>query len=162
MQAFSGLPRPVFAYNFGAVHCSIGPVTLSNFGADGSVSFEYSSQIVESEVSADGYVVYTSNNDDRVQVTITLSEASKAVDLLDAQMRKQVENMHQGKAIDELVFYMEDPATGDFIRSPYTVFLQEPGISKSKSLGTREFRLELPYARFAFQHAKGQSNATTT
>lgn len=161
MSTFPGLPRPVFAYNFGAVQCIVGGVALSNFGSDGSISFETGSQIVESEVSADGYVVYTANNDDRVQVTITLSEVSGAVPLLDSLMKAQVITMHSGGPIAPLAFFLQDPATGDAIESEYVIFLQEPNISKSKSVGTREFQIELPYARFSAKHQKGIFNQPT-
>ena len=161
MANFPGLPSPVFAYNFGAVQCIIGTVALSNFGSDGSISFEMGSQIVESEVSADGYVVYTANNDQRVQVTITLSEVSGAVPLLDGLMKSQVQTLHDGGPIAPLSFFLQDPATGDQIESEYVVFLQEPGISKSKAIGTREFLIELPYARFSSKHLKGVFNTPT-
>lgn len=161
MANYPGLPSPVFAYNFGAVQCIVGGVALSNFGSDGSISFEMGSQIVESEVSADGYVVYTANNDQRVQVTITLSEVSGAVPLLENLVRSQVQTLHGGGPISPIGFFLQDPATGDQIESEYVIFLQEPGISKSKAIGTREFQIELPYARFAGSHQKGPNNTPT-
>lgn len=148
MATFPGLPRPVFSYNFGAVKCIVGVVPLANFGADGGVSFEPQSQLVESEVSADGYVVYTANNDERVRATITLSEVSGAIPLLDAMVKAQAGVMFAGGPIVPLPFLLVDPATGDVVESEYVIFLQEPGLSKSKSIGTREYQIELPYARF--------------
>jgi hypothetical protein len=151
MATFPGLPRPVFSYNFGAVQCIIGTVPLANFGTDGSISFEFPSQLVESEVSADGYVVYTANNDERVRVTITLSEVSGAVPLLDELVKAQAGLMFAGGPLTPVPFYLLDPATGDTIASEYTVFLQEPTITKQKAIGTREYLVELPYARFRQQ-----------
>lgn len=148
MATFPGLPRPVFSYNFGAVQCIIGSIPLANFGSDGSIQVEIQGPLVESNLSADGYVVYTASNDERVQVTITLSEVSGAIPLLDALVKAQAGLMFAGGPIAPVAFFLLDPATGDTLASEYVVFIQEPGVSKSKSIGTREYVIELPYARF--------------
>jgi hypothetical protein len=152
MATYPGLPRPAFAYNFAAVQCIIGTVPLSNFGSDGGISFELPSQLVESEVSADGYVVYSANNDERVRATITLMETSGAIPLLDALVKAQAQLLFAGGPLAALPFYLKDPANGDEIASEYCVFLQEPTISKAKAIGTREYQVELPYARFLTIH----------
>lgn len=154
-----GLPRPAFTYNFAAIQCIVGGVALSNFGTDGGISFEYPSQLMESELSADGYVTYSGNNDERVRVTITLLETSGAIPLVEALIKTQVNAVFAGSPLTPVPFYMSDPATGDHVVSEYVVFLQEPAPSKTKGIGTREYILELPYARFT--GAKGALNIAT-
>ena len=141
------------------MQCIVGGVALSNFGTDGGISFEYPSQLMESELSADGYVTYSGNNDERVRVTITLLETSGAIPLVEALIKTQVNAVFAGSPLAPVAFFMTDPATGDTVVSEYVVFLQEPAPSKAKGIGTREYILELPYARFT--GAKGVVNAQT-
>lgn len=159
MATFPGLPRPVFAYNFGAVQCILGTVPLSNFGSDGGIEGELPSQLLESEVSADGYVIYTANNDERIRFTITLSAHSGALPLLEAMVFAQSAVMHAGGTLPVLPFFLLDPATGDEITSEHTIFLQSAVISKGKSAGTRQYIIELPYARH--RQVVGAKNAPT-
>lgn len=154
-----GLPRPAFSYNFAAVQCIIGTVSISNYGADGSIEFEFPSQIAESEVSADGYVTYVANSDERVRVRIRVAENSGVLALLQNFIRTQVQASFQGAPVPFLNFRFFCPSTGDAVNSQYAVFLNEPTPSKSKALGTREFLLELPDARFRIQ--QGLLNVVT-
>lgn len=142
-----GAPRTVRSFNFGAITCAIGPVALSNYGADGEIEFDYPSDIMTSELSADGFVTYSVEMDQRVSVTIRLMETSRALPLLQAMVDTQVARIWAGNQLPEYPFIMACPSTGDLIGGRI-VFLKEPVMSKQKQAGTREFSLEMPYGRF--------------
>lgn len=159
MAAPYGLPRPHFNYNFAAITVVLGNVPLSNYGSDGSIEFEFPSQLMESELSADGYVTYVDNTDERVRVTITVSETSGALAALQNMATRQMVASRLGQALPVLPFTFLDRITGDGVVSEAAIFLNTATPSKSKSLGTREFVIELPYARGLMQ--VGVNNAPT-
>lgn len=143
-----GLPRPAFSYNMGAVRLVIGSVPISNYGPDGSIDFEFPSALVESELSADGYVTYVVQNDERLRCTIRISEKSGALPLLQALWTAQQAAMYAGGLVAPLIFAMVCPSTGDIVQSEYCVFLNTPTTSKTKGLSTREYQVELPGGRY--------------
>lgn len=142
-----GVPRPVRTYNFGAISCILGPVPLSNYGADGEIEFDLPSDLMTSEVSADGFVTYSIEMDQRVRVTIRVMETSAVLPLLQALVDTQVARTWDGHQLPDYPFIMSCPTTGDLIGGR-VVFLKEPVMTKAKTAGTREFQLELPYGRF--------------
>lgn len=142
-----GVPRPIHNYNFGAVVCSIDGIVITNYGSDGGIAIELPSAIAESEISADGVVTYTNTSDERVKVTITLTETSQAIPRIMAALRPQLLNLFAGSPVVPTVFAFQCPATGDAIIDAQAVLLQEPSTSKAKGISTREFVFELPYSR---------------
>ena len=143
----SARPKPVVTYNLATVVCTVGSVPISNYGEDGGVDIELPASLLESKISADGFVVYEAVNDDRVTVKITVSATSRVAKLLLELATIQMDAVRTGQPMPAVPFGLFDPATGDRCDSPYAVFIQTPTPSKGKAVGTREFDLELPYAR---------------
>jgi len=78
---------------------------------------------------------------------VTVMENSPAVEYLMGLRAAQQQAMREGRIIPPLAWGHRDPSVGDIITSPYAVFVTFPTITKARTIGTREFQLELPYAK---------------
>jgi hypothetical protein len=132
-------------YNFANNIISVGGRRLGVFATDGGVSYAPKSDILQSDLGADGIAHYSDLNDDRLEVTVTLMENSPSVTYLLSQMKLQRAIMKTGGVIPPLSFRHFDPSLGDLVQSDYTVFIAAPAVNKARTIGTREFKLELPY-----------------
>lgn len=143
-----GAPRPLGSYSFSAISLVIGNIFVSNYDPEGTIQFEYPGDQVESDVSADGFVVYSWMADDRVKCTITLSQKSGSLPQVQALATSIRTVCMAGGQIVPAGFLMNDPSTGDQIFSEYVVVLNEGTPTKGKKAGTRTIVMELPYARY--------------
>jgi hypothetical protein len=143
------MPMPITApkvYNFKDVVCTVGPIPLSEYDAEGTLTVEAQSDEVESVLTADGLVHYSDNNDRRLRVTVTLMAKSLAHQSLMVLARAQVAARRAGAApIAPLPFSLASPALGEILASPYTIFINIPRPTQGKQEPTREWVLELPY-----------------
>jgi hypothetical protein len=135
------------AYSFSQVICTVGGLALSDYGADGGISFEAQSDELESKLSADGLVNYSANHDRRLRVTITVMAHSFAAQYLHAQYTIQKAALEGGQPMVPISFGFINPATKEGISSESVVFITVPSFSVEKTEGEREFVLELPYGR---------------
>jgi hypothetical protein len=133
-------------YDLKNVVCTIGGVPISGYGETDAVTLEWTSDIVESTVTADGQAIYSRLNDRRLNVTVTLSQKSRAVGLLQTMLDAQ-----HGETLPiappqilPLPFLLIDPASGDQISSFDTVFMQRPAPSKGRTIGEVQFMVQLP------------------
>lgn len=138
---------PLNYYNFENNIITLNGRRLGVWAQDGGVSYAPQSDDVQSDVGADGIVHYSGLNDDRLRVTVTLMENSPSVAYLMQLREAQKQAMKQGRVIPTLAWGHRDPSVGDIIVSPYAVFVTFPTINKARTIGTREFQLELPYAK---------------
>ena len=144
------LPRPAYAYTFKAVNLTLAGVPISRYGPDGGIEFDTQANLVESETTADGYVIYTAQNDDRITCTVTISQFSPQYDEIMEIIRGQMLGINVGLGIPPLPTSLFDPATGDLFASEYTVFVKEPMPNKTKTLGPVTIEVEFPYGRWGF------------
>lgn len=146
---------PVNYYNFENNIITIDGRRLGMWGTDGGVSYASKSDLVQSDVGADGVVHYSGLNDDRLEVTITLMEDSDSVAYLMQKMAAQQAAMKTGslRSIPPMAYRHRDLGLGDIITSAYAIFMNVPDIAKARTIGTRVFRLELPYAKGGLQLA---------
>lgn len=133
-------------YDLKNVVCTVGGVPISGYGETDALTFEWVSEAVESMATADGQPVYSRLNDRRLNVTITLSQKSRAVSLLWGMLEAQHGELLPvaPPQILPLPFMMIDPATGDQVGSFETVFMTRPAPSKGRTVGEVEFRVQLP------------------
>lgn len=138
-------------YSLAQVVCKVGPVRLSEWGPDGTITIDPQSDEVESALSGDGLAHYSDLNDRRLRVTVDLMIKSYAREALDALVvaQRAARRPPQGATpiIPPLPFYFWNPSTGEKITSPYSVFIQVPGPTAAKTEGTRQYVIELPYGR---------------
>lgn len=140
---------PVNYYNFNNNVVTIGGRRLGIFAADGGIQYTPKSDNIQSDVGADGVVHYSGLNDARLEVTITLMEDSDSVAYLMALIEAQNIAANQGgqRSLPPLPFKHRDLSLGDSIISPYCIFMNMPEVNKQRTIGTRVFRAELPYAK---------------
>lgn len=139
-------PRTLHTYNFGALQVILAGIPISNYGPDGAVEVELPSDMLESNVSADGFVTYEANQDDRLDITVRVMETCAALPMLQVLWNAQQQAMRAGRNPPPWVFSMLCGSTGDQIVGRM-VFMKEPTAGKGKSVGTREIMIQLPYAR---------------
>jgi hypothetical protein len=124
---------------------TVGGILVSGYGEDDAVSFDWSSELVESFETVDGTRVYARTQNRELVATITLMQTSDAV----AQLRTALDFQHGGvsgikpPAIipQPLWFYASD--NGDFV-SGGAVFLNRPNTSRGNTVGELVFRLSIP------------------
>lgn len=139
-------------YDLKNVVCTIAGVPISGYGETDAITVEWPSDLVESTVTADGTVIYSRTNDRRADITLTLSQKSRAVALLLGMLEAQ-HGDNLGIApplILPLPFMLIDPATGDSIASFDTVFMARPAPSKGKVIGEVTFKVQLPSPNYSF------------
>lgn len=135
---------PIKVYDLKQVLCTVGGVTISGYGEEDAVRFEWASDIGEEFVTVDGSVLFARSNDRRLRVAITLMQTSSAVPLLAALLETQhgLPAVVAGSLVQP-PFYMTDPIFGDHIAGG-CIFLNRPLPNKGKVIGEYEFRLLLP------------------
>lgn len=122
----------------------VGGFRIRGFSEDEAISYETEADAIEHLVSADGEVTVSTTNDERLVATITVMETSESCKILDELRRSQRDQMKQG-VLEEVEFSHSDRIVGDIVRGG-GIFLQYPKPSKSRTAGTREFMILLPYA----------------
>lgn len=124
----------------------IGGVQVSGYGnGDDAIGFEWVSPLAESDVMADGDVVYSRLNDRRLKATLTLSQKSRAHLLLWGLIEAQ-HGDNIGVPVPLLLplpFMMLDFCTGESIGGE-CVFMSRPAGNKGKKIGNVEYMIELP------------------
>lgn len=136
-------------YDLKNVICTIATVAISGYGETDAISYEWAEDITTKTVTADGDVIHSRNNNKSATVTITLSQTSRAhlflEGLLDAQ---HGESIGIGPpAILPLPFFLLDPATGETLRSEFSVFTKRPVSNKGKTVGDVVYTVDLPKAK---------------
>lgn len=118
----------------------IGGVEVGGYDEDGSITYEFPSELYERKNGADGQTTVSRLNDDDVLCTVTLLESSPAYKQLALLMNFQLNQ----NPIIPLPFVHVDINNGDEIVSAYTVFMTRPTPTKGRTVGTREFQVLLP------------------
>jgi len=131
-------------YDLKNVVCTVGGVTISGYGEEDAVRFEWLSERVEQILLVDGSVVAARSNDRRLLAIVTLMQTSSAIPLLRAQFELQhgLAAVAAGGLLP-LPFYLVDPGLGDYV-SGSGLFLNEPNFGKGRQIGEIEYRLLLP------------------
>lgn len=138
--------QPVNNYNLKANIVTLGGIRIEGAAEDGFLTYEFGSDLIETTVGADGCVSVSMINDDSAIAVITVKETVPAAKILWDLSRAQRAAM-QITRIPPLPFYHADLITGDLASDPQAVFVSVPGMNKGSTLGTREFRILLPYVR---------------
>ena len=131
-------------YDLKNVLCTVGGATISGYGEEDALRFEWASDLVVQTVCADGSTVLTRSKDRRLTAILTLMQTSGAIPLLRASLELQ----HGDSSVPlptmlPIPFYMLDPTLGDFVTGG-CVFLNRPDFGKRRTVGEIEFRLLLP------------------
>lgn len=121
------------------VQCIVAGVLVSGFGENDAVTVERMADQRESMPSADGDVVYSKTNDNRVRITLTLHDRSRAYRDLAAAAQAQLAS----PVIVPTPFFLSD-TNGDSITSAEAIFMRLPEPSKNRRAGEVQFLLELP------------------
>jgi len=133
---------PLKTYNLTKCIFTLDEVRITGFGVDSVAEYERPSDIIEDDVSADGQVVASVTNDNRMYVTITLMETSLAY----RQLATKFQIQNALTTIVPMKFLMHDLVNGDRIVEQYAMFKKMPVPSKGKKAGERQFQLLLPNA----------------
>lgn len=142
----------VKSYDLKLVVCTIAGIAISGYGESDAIQFEWSSDLVEPTVSADGVYIYSRTNDRGLTATITVHQKSAAYPLLAGLLEGQ-HGDNLGIAPPVIVpypFALVDPSNGDTITSLDTVFLNRPAPSKGKTIGEVQFRVHLPSPKVVY------------
>lgn len=134
--------KPLKTYDLMSVFLLVGGYRIGGYGEEGGIDVEWSSDLVETSVGADGQATASRSNDASATVTITVKETSRSYRDLATLMAAQ----QSQEAILPLQFRLKDDRNGDKINDDNAVFINRPGVSKKKKAGEREFKLFLPNA----------------
>lgn len=135
------MPSPAKRYDLKLVQLILGGYPIEGFGESDAVSIEPVSGVTESSVGADGQVTYSSTNDNRAKVTITVRENSVA----HKHLHTLLEAQRAAPILAALPFLLLDPISGERISSQQFVFTGRPTVTKSKTVSDRVYTGELPY-----------------
>jgi len=164
--------KPMY-YNFANVFVAIQGVPLSHYGADGGVKFEYvTPERRMSEVSADGKVHVTRENDPRMLATITFKRVCPAAWTLRNLSDQCDLQEDSGLGLGYFGFDFSESGVpgkngnGDTCNAPVAYFKSVPAPEFMKGEGELEFVIELPNGRAEFRPgnimALGGMAVTTT
>lgn len=164
--------KPMY-YNFANTLVSVQTVTLSHFGADGGIKFEYvTPDRRTSEVSADGKVHVVRENDPRMLVTLTFKRVCPAAWTLRNLSDQCDAQEDEGLGLATFSFAFQESlvpgrnGNADSCVSPMAYFKSVPAPEFMKGEGELEFVIELPYGRAEFRPgntmALGNLAVTTT
>lgn len=137
---------------------SLNGIKLGGFGETAAVSYEFVNDRAEHMAGADGIVVISNTNDDRLVATLTFMETSKSYAYVYGLYVAQQAAIRAGQRIPTLAYYHEDRINGDRVSAPDAVFITVPGPTKEKTAGEREFTILLPYAGDPFRMQMGPRN----
>lgn len=129
-------------YDLSTVQLVVGGVLVSGYAEDGGIEFENAAPIAEVTTGADGLTVRSRTSNDDLVCRITVSEASRAYNLLAGLMQVQA----AAPVLTPLPFLLVDPQNGDTVSAPYAIFTERPVPSKGSRVGDRTFVLHLPGA----------------
>ena len=138
-----GIANVLKTYDFKQVRMIIGTQLIGGSGDEGGIAFSAEEDDWEHTVGADGEVVASATNDERIVATITVKATNKAVSKLYALYRSQ----KIIRPIIPLGFMLTDPILGDIVPATYCLFLNFPDVDKMKATAEYEFRVLLPYAK---------------
>lgn len=124
----------------------IGGVIVGGYGKEGGLKYSYGADRVEDVVGADGQVTASVLNDERMYAEITLMENSPASKELMALLRAQGIQAKSPLGILPLPYYHSDLVNGDLVTDPYSVFMNLPEPSKSRTVGEVTYKIMLPSA----------------
>lgn len=131
-------------YNLARVMLTVGGYEIGGY-EDDAITIEFSADIGEMSVSADGEYTFSVINDPGAAVTIRLRETSRGYRELATLMQAQESTTRTGPLAD-LDFRLNDLNSGDKVSDGQAVFTKRPSLSKAKGAGTREFGMFLPNA----------------
>jgi len=143
-------------YDFTANDLIIGGLEITGFGEDGSIEYEFQTDIWEHASGADGHVAISRQNDYRVVVTVTVMEGSRGYKYLTELVAQQTRTAQT--APPPMAYLHRDRINGDEIKGANAVFLTWPTPNKSRSASEREFTILLPHA--ALNMALGGTSIT--
>lgn len=148
-------------YNFELCRLIIGGVIVGGYDDEGGVEYEPANDINEMTVGADGEATNSHITNDMVVATITLKETSKSYrDLMELAQEQWRTQRTPGGGAGAVSYTHFDPSTGDEIRERQAIFLNRPGQNKTRTAGSREIRMALPYALRNTKFASLILNAT--
>lgn len=132
-------------YNLRGVFLVINGQRIEGFGDTDAVTFEPADDAIKDAISADGMPVVNETNDFRCYATITVMENSPAARQLSDLNAAQRTTGILGTPPVPYTFKMIDSNSGDRIQEDSVYFMNNPGPSKGKEAGTREFKIFLPF-----------------
>lgn len=137
-------------YNLATVQVTVGDFRVTGWSADDAANVVPVSDLMESEVAADGsHVSISQINDPRHEATLTVRRNTAAFRLLSDAMFAQLTEAETG-AITPLAFQIFDPISGDKIVEKAARFMREPDMGFNKSQTDAEFKLLLPKPQLTF------------
>lgn len=133
---------PVKTYKLLRVMFTLDEIRITGFGVDSVAEFERPSDIIEDDVTADGQVVVSYTNDNRMYVTITLLETSLAY----KQLADKFNVQNAQDTLLPMKFLMIDLTNGDRVGEQFAVFKKMPVPTKGRKASERQFQILLPNA----------------
>lgn len=116
----------------------VGGIDFHAFGEDAAITFEWSEDLGELSLSADGREgVFSEFSGEILFCDVNFLETSKAY----REMAGLQQSQRGQSPILPYNFKMADPNNGDSVSAPYSVFIQRPGPSKAKVRSSRAYRL---------------------
>jgi hypothetical protein len=136
-------------YDIDEVYCVIGPVgdvaavRIDGYSSDGGVELSVPEDLGTLTHGNDGLPVWSKNHNERVEMTLSLSEMARTTQRLFGLLEAQLDQA----PIQPCPVFMKDKINGDQIEEQYGLFTNKPPPSKAGEAGAREFSLLLPNAR---------------
>jgi hypothetical protein len=132
-------------YNFSDVIVTIAGLRIGGWGEDGGITVEWASDLASIKQGADGEPTVSLLPIPAATVTLKLMETSASNTVLQGLLVAQ----RATPAGFTMPFAMADPSTGEALLSGQAVFMAFPGVSKSREVGEREWKLGLPKPVFS-------------
>lgn len=131
-------------HNLAAVQLTVGSFRVTGFGPDDAISLAPMSDLIQSDVSADGaHVPISQINDPRWEGTMFVRRNTAAFRLLMESLQDQLAAAISG-AIPPLAFQVFDPISGDKITEANMRYVRYPDQGYAQAAAVAEFAILLP------------------
>lgn len=133
-------------YDLKNVLITIGGIPMGGFGNNEAAVLQFGDDAKSSDVSADGQVVVSRNNDPRLFVVLTFLQTSGSIPVLE-DFRNLQDGVEAGVGpalIPPLPFSLFNFTNDETVFDPNTIFMSQPGIPFGKNVGQTQYTLLLP------------------
>lgn len=142
------------SYDFNQVILTLNGVSISGWGSDGGVAYEFASDLITDAVGIGGEVTMSKINDWRMYLDITVKQTSRANTFIGSLVRAQRNNVVGEMPVVNV--FMRNFITGEIVKDAQARFKTDAPPTQEAEAGDRVYRMTLPYA------AKGMVHGTTT
>lgn len=138
--------RTTKVYSFERNQLIINGIQINGYGDEGGIEYEYSSNMFEVTVGADGEVTASYLANDLIMATVTLKETSDSHVFLANLTAAQRLAARTGTGILLPISWLHlDPVIGEIVQTNNAIVMQRPTPNKGRVAGDRTYQFALPY-----------------